>query len=276
METARRGVLWKIIQSWWILLIFTIFFNWIAFFYISIRVKYKRWAIWGLIYSIPSIALIVVIYLEWASQEFDLIIVGLALGFIFSIIHSFSILKEYLLRLEAKQTKSKEVQEYLNKLIETEYNMNPEPPLKSVSTSKETPLIYEQYSVKASKNFSPPAVTASAQHLSAQDSAVATNVNSTQTSANLNVPPAIPIADTDLIDLNSASEDELAALPGIGIILAKKAIQIRYSEGSFNTFEQFIDILGLKPHHAERIRPLITLRPITSPPRQTGSRMVDF
>lgn len=79
------------------------------------------------------------------------------------------------------------------------------------------------------------------------------------------------------MDLNNDPEEAIAALPGVGTILAKKAVSIRQSSGGFATVEAFAEALGLKPHMVERIRPLVKLgvRKLEVPPA-TKTRVVDF
>lgn len=90
------------------------------------------------------------------------------------------------------------------------------------------------------------------------------------------VPPAPPVA--NLLDLNTATEDELAELPGISSILAKKAITIRDSKDGFSSIEEFGQELGLSELKFERLKPLIK---VTTPSNQIPSyagrgRTVDF
>jgi DNA uptake protein ComE-like DNA-binding protein len=77
--------------------------------------------------------------------------------------------------------------------------------------------------------------------------------------------------------LNNSSEREIASLPGVGVIVAKRVISLRDSRGGFHSVEDFGEALNLKPHVVERIRPLV----FVSPPQQSGSsgssgRVVDF
>jgi hypothetical protein len=59
------------------------------------------------------------------------------------------------------------------------------------------------------------------------------------------------------IDLNAATEQELAAVPPLGIILAKKALAKREELGGFYSIDHFGEELGLKPHVLERVRPYV-------------------
>ena len=79
------------------------------------------------------------------------------------------------------------------------------------------------------------------------------------------------------VDLNASSEQELAALPGVGIIIAKRAVAVRESRRGFRSVEDFGEALGLKPHVVERIRPLVYVSPTEQNRRQESSgRIVDF
>lgn len=59
------------------------------------------------------------------------------------------------------------------------------------------------------------------------------------------------------IDINTATEEEIGAVPNIGVILAKKVVSIRHEIGMFLSIEHFGEMVGLKPHILERIRPYI-------------------
>ncbi len=85
--------------------------------------------------------------------------------------------------------------------------------------------------------------------------------------------PATP----DRIDLNSATETQLAGLPGVGIILAKRAVIERQRRGGFGAVEEFCDALGLKPHIAEHIRPLVEIGPKGNLQGSSSSgRVIDY
>ena len=70
--------------------------------------------------------------------------------------------------------------------------------------------------------------------------------------------------DTALIDLNRASEEQIASLPGINLIMAKRAVSLRDARGGFDSLEDFSHALGLKPHIKERIRPMVGSWPQSS------------
>lgn len=53
---------------------------------------------------------------------------------------------------------------------------------------------------------------------------------------------------TEKIDINNCSEVELTALPGISIVMAKKAIKKREEIGGYKRVEDFFIFMRLKPH----------------------------
>ncbi len=77
------------------------------------------------------------------------------------------------------------------------------------------------------------------------------------------------------LDLNAAPEAAIAALPGIGPILARRAVELREGRGGFASVDDFAEALALKPHVLERIRPLAFTAPRATPPRPMGRR-VDY
>ena len=79
------------------------------------------------------------------------------------------------------------------------------------------------------------------------------------------------------IDLNSCSEQELANLPGVGVVLAKRAIELRGQTGGFISTQDFSQRLGLMPHFAVQVDGLAYVAsyvPAQLPPQASG-RIVD-
>ena len=105
-----------------------------------------------------------------------------------------------------------------------------------------------------------------------------------------NLPPPPPIvqqpresqlssvpATTSRMDLNSANETQMAGLPGVGIILGKKAVMERQRRGGFGSIEEFCEALALKPHIAERVRPLVEIGPRGNlQGTSTSGRVIDY
>ena len=64
---------------------------------------------------------------------------------------------------------------------------------------------------------------------------------------------------TELINLNTATIDQLKALPGIGDTRATQIIEFRTAVGQFSTLDQLLDIHGIGEKTLEAIRPMVVL-----------------
>ena len=67
------------------------------------------------------------------------------------------------------------------------------------------------------------------------------------------------VEDFDKLDINNCSEVEMTALPGISIVMSKKAIKRRDEIHGFKTIDEFFSFLKLKPHIQEQLRSKITV-----------------
>lgn len=67
--------------------------------------------------------------------------------------------------------------------------------------------------------------------------------------------PAVPT----LININTASADELMSLPGIGASKAAAIIRYRETNGPFTTIEQLMNVSGIGPATFESLKDLITV-----------------
>lgn len=81
----------------------------------------------------------------------------------------------------------------------------------------------------------------------------------------------------ETVDVNNAAEEEIAALPGVGIAVAKRIISERNERGGFKSLEELAQVVGLKNYVKTRIRPLVAFNPMrkTVGFRQKG-RVVDY
>jgi|GEM_PF-5863415 len=92
---------------------------------------------------------------------------------------------------------------------------------------------------------------------------------------NISMAPT-PQPAVELIDLNQASESDIATLPRINLILAKKIIQTREQLGGFTNFEQFVQEVNLPENTAEAIKDQVLFSEIERKGQPTRGRMVDY
>lgn len=63
------------------------------------------------------------------------------------------------------------------------------------------------------------------------------------------------------LDLNTATEQDLEALPGIGPVLAERIVEYRHLRGEFRDVVQLRNVKGIGKKKFDRIRTLIRVRP---------------
>ncbi|MBE7706421.1 MAG: hypothetical protein E7Z91_04170 [Cyanobacteria bacterium SIG30] len=64
---------------------------------------------------------------------------------------------------------------------------------------------------------------------------------------------------TNKLDINKATSEEIQKLPGINIVIAKKIIMKRNEKDGFESFEDFIQTMEIKPHFAKKLKELVTV-----------------
>lgn len=72
--------------------------------------------------------------------------------------------------------------------------------------------------------------------------------------------PAVQASSDNIIDINSATAEELDKLPGVGPVTAKKIIDYREKNGYFNTIEDLTKIDGIGEKTVEKFRDEIVIR----------------
>jgi len=64
---------------------------------------------------------------------------------------------------------------------------------------------------------------------------------------------------TGVVNLNTATADELQLLPGIGSARAQAVIGLRKQRGGFKSVEELKDVKGIGDSALERLRPFVRL-----------------
>jgi competence protein ComEA len=63
------------------------------------------------------------------------------------------------------------------------------------------------------------------------------------------------------VDVNRATADELATLPGIGPALARRIVEWRGANGRFSSVDDLEKVPGIGPATVERLRPRVRATP---------------
>ena len=64
-----------------------------------------------------------------------------------------------------------------------------------------------------------------------------------------------------IVNINSASQEELESLPGIGPVTAQKIIAYRQTQGNFASIEDIQNVSGIGPVTFDGLKDLITVEP---------------
>jgi comEA protein len=65
-----------------------------------------------------------------------------------------------------------------------------------------------------------------------------------------------------LIDINTATVEQLDALPGIGPVLAQRIVSYRERQGGFKSIEEIRNVNGIGPKRFASIREFIICKPL--------------
>ena len=63
----------------------------------------------------------------------------------------------------------------------------------------------------------------------------------------------------ELVDINSATADEMVELPGIGPVLSERIVAYREANGRFERTDELMAVAGIGPATYEAVRDLITV-----------------
>jgi len=62
-----------------------------------------------------------------------------------------------------------------------------------------------------------------------------------------------------IVSINAASAETLATVPGIGVTIAARIVEVRERDGAFTTFDDLLDVAGMTESRLERAQPYLRL-----------------
>ncbi len=80
--------------------------------------------------------------------------------------------------------------------------------------------------------------------------------------AALAAPPAVSAAEglSGVVNVNTATAEELAVLPGIGEAKARAIVDAREARGGFRSVDELVEVKGIGDAALTRIRPYVALQ----------------
>lgn len=81
-----------------------------------------------------------------------------------------------------------------------------------------------------------------------------------------------PVIAQAAVNINTASKDELVALPGIGPAKAQAIVDYRKAHGPFKTVEDLKDVKGIGAKRFEKLKPDLAVTGPTSTKAQSASK----
>jgi DNA uptake protein ComE-like DNA-binding protein len=242
MAVTKKGSVWEFKKSVWIIWSFILLLNGVGMYRVGKKVKVKKWRNYGLLYTASTWIGVIAVSEFTGSILEDIGMTIFFIGWIGCIIHCFRIRKECLVRLEILEEQKVEQREAdnLRSKIAKEYGINN--------------IIENTISSQPKVSTMPPVIPK-------------VEVDN----------KSMEIKEEKLVDINTCSEIELSELPGIGIILAKKVVNLRGDRDTFSSVDEFIQELGVKPHYVEKLKMRICCTQVkTVESIKTVGRMVDF
>lgn len=76
-----------------------------------------------------------------------------------------------------------------------------------------------------------------------------------------------PAAEQATLNLNSATADQLAALPGIGPKVAERILEYRTKNGGFKKIEELMNVKGIGEKSFLKLKPLVS---VAKPDKASG------
>lgn len=257
-KSVKRGIGGTIVNSLWLIPTFFIFFNWVPFIVIGIRSKNRNWTNSGIIYSLFVLALFV--FSDKDSDTYNILILAYLLSWLTSIIHAVLIRGRYLadINIVYQATYSVDNGHYINK-NHGSYEW------KDTKTENKKSTDYQSAYLNTTESHNSCSTDeANSRYEFSTGASEQPNDISNQIEAGL-------------VDINNCSEEEMAQLPGVGTILAKKAIEVRKEKGGFSSKQEFFDALLLKPHIIERLADRIIVNSASEKKEKLNkTRVVDF
>jgi DNA uptake protein ComE-like DNA-binding protein len=282
MGYTQRGINWEMRQSWYVLGLLSFWTYWFPMVYTGIRTFRIDWIFWGLVYGTPSfLTMFFIDPVDYDAEGFFR--KWMFASLVISAIHCFVTRGEFLVRLASAKDEREELMELARmkrdgvEMVEEGAQAVPAPRsrmLLDVNTIGERELAmlpamgaerarqaialrtqlggFRSFDHFAEKMGFAPEARAKLAGLFVQPEPE---------------PPPLPTASPEyhdtldgrrVLELNVAGVEGFATLPGLGLELARKAVQLRDADGPYKSAEDFRYRLGLPMDVMNKIMPLVS------------------
>ena len=239
MSITNKGSDWEFRHSLWIIWSFFAL-SFVAFLIIGRAAKKKLWVYYGLGYFILFIIWMALTESDPESTVYDIGATSGVFVLFGGIVHSFMVRTEYLRRLAVITDESSQS----DAMEATRRQMLKERGI--ASSDERVAAAHEKLRQRAQEYQEHPQ----------QAAAAATAAAKPVRPAERHSKPA------ESIDINACSLNELAGLPGVSMVMAKKAIDYRSENGGFKTVDEFFEVMQLKPHFVVQVQDMLTCEPL--------------
>ena len=245
-RSTNKGCLWELSNSLWVLWTF-LFLPCVGFFIIGKRVNHRPWLIWGGIYL--ACMLVVFTFIDSKYENTLAFDAFLMIYFLGSFVHTFVARSAYIQKLIALEEG------------EEDDRMQQHSSSMGYAGTNRTDQFASQYNARRNGQAgnTGSSTTQQRQFTTEQPDHTFVNTQSRHTAA---------AASASAVDINSCTLSELTALPGINIVAAKQAVKYRYEHGGFASFEEFAEVVKLKPHFLVQLQDRVVCNPIDSQSKQ--------
>ena len=229
MNNHGRGSGWELRNSAWVLLSF-VGLAWIGFFIIGKQAQNKKWLMMGGIYA----AILIITF--FLVAKWDVFVYVWMIAVLASIVHSFMVRKQFLkerddvLRQREGSSVGRTVDIAPTPKATVDYPAE-EKPTKNRAVTIDNDFfddLNEQLSNATSESFDV--------FSQEQEETRATQV---------------------AINVNTCTEEELASLPGVSVVKAKKAVDYRNQNGGFVSVDEFLAVIAVQLHFQKQIEGMV-------------------
>lgn len=264
MSVTRRGLIWEIFNSWWIILS-CMGLSFASFIYIGTKTRTTKWKVTGVLYLLIGIISIFIIASDPDSNISNVAVLVWMVSLLVGAIQSFLVRREYLVRRDYILTNGiedkdlEEMRENVRRHYKGKDYIKGSGNDTHLDSTYHSNMEYRDYDTISSKpsdstfedgNYDESIVKGNEEILD----------NSKYVSYSKKNEQYKDIDDKGKININFCSIQELLSLPGVNEQIANRAISLREMLGGFNSVQEFIDMVHIESQYSNQIREMATVR----------------